>query len=70
MPPKEATWVFKIVHSHSEFRTYYLSASSEQEMKVFEPRCEKNRSSEFTTWSDTNEAVPLQKMASGFKFWI
>lgn len=33
--PKEATWVFKIVHSHSEFRTYYLSASSEQEMKTW-----------------------------------
>lgn len=33
--PKEATWVFKIVHSHTEFRTYYFSASSEHEMKVW-----------------------------------
>ena len=32
--PKEAPWSFKIVHSHEEFKTYYFSASSEQEMKV------------------------------------
>ena len=24
----------------------------------------------FTTWSDTNQAVQLQKMAGGLKFWI
>ena len=24
----------------------------------------------FSTWSDTNEAVQLQKMARGLKFWI
>ncbi|XP_053407242.1 SH3 domain-binding protein 2-like isoform X2 [Mercenaria mercenaria] len=33
--PKEAPWCFKIVHSHKEFKTYYFSASSEQEMKVW-----------------------------------
>lgn len=35
IPPKEAPWVFKIVHSHSEFRTYFFSASSENEMKTW-----------------------------------
>ena len=24
----------------------------------------------FPTWSDTNQAVQLQKMARGLKFWI
>ena len=24
----------------------------------------------FPTWSDTNQAVQLQKMAKGLKFWI
>ena len=24
----------------------------------------------FSTWSDTNQAVQLQKMARGLKFWI
>ena len=32
---KEATWCLKIVHSHKEFKTYYFSASSEQEMKIW-----------------------------------
>ena len=35
-----------------------------------EPRCEKNRSSGFLTWSDTNRAVQSQKMARGLKFCI
>lgn len=34
--PKEAPWCFKIVHSHSkEFKSYFFSASSEQEMKIW-----------------------------------
>ena len=37
---------------------------------LFEPRCEKNRSSGFPTRSDTNKAVLPQKMARGLKFRI
>ena len=36
----------------------------------FEPRSEKNRSSGFPTWSDTNRAVQSEKMARGLKFCI
>jgi len=32
---KEAPWAFRIVHSHPEFKTYYFSAASEQEMKIW-----------------------------------
>jgi len=32
---REAPWTLKIVHSHKDFKTYYFSASSEQEMKVW-----------------------------------
>ncbi|XP_052772070.1 SH3 domain-binding protein 2-like isoform X2 [Mya arenaria] len=32
---KEAPWAIKIVHSHEEFKTYYFSAPSEQEMKTW-----------------------------------
>ena len=36
---------------------------------VFEPRHEKSKFW-FPTWSDTNQAVQLQKMARALKFWI
>ncbi|XP_050397564.1 uncharacterized protein LOC126815719 [Patella vulgata] len=29
----DVQWVFKIIHTHAEFRAYYFSASSEREMK-------------------------------------
>ena len=37
---------------------------------IYEPRCEKTRSSGFSTRSDTNRAVQPQKMARGLKFRI
>ncbi|XP_071098906.1 uncharacterized protein [Haliotis cracherodii] len=33
IPPKEAPWVFKLVHAYSDYKTYLFSASSEKEMK-------------------------------------
>ena len=40
------------------------------ETLLFEPRCEKKRSSGFPTRSNTNQAVQAQKMARGLKFRI
>ena len=38
--------------------------------KEFEPRCEKTGLRGFLTRSETNQAVPLQKVARGLKFRI
>ena len=50
---------------------YCQFATATMQLKsIFEPRCEKNRSSEFLTRSDTNRAVLPQKIARGLKFRI
>ncbi|XP_071091150.1 uncharacterized protein [Haliotis cracherodii] len=33
IPPTDAPWAFKVIHTHQEYKTYLFSASSELEMK-------------------------------------
>ncbi|ESO91031.1 hypothetical protein LOTGIDRAFT_233522 [Lottia gigantea] len=42
---QDALWVFKIIHTHAEYKTYYFSASSEKEMKDWmrKIKCEMDR---------------------------